>query len=172
MQIPVLSQPASIAFGVFLVVLGCSFAYKSYMAIVKGRLLIWQGWLPFTLVSPFVNHLPPGKNSLLKYKEAMWIHVIMGPVFFVLTILCVAAGVDYIGFPGTDAINSAMTGGKLGAAPAITFNKQRGYTFPILPRAAAHFGKLMGGKIGLNQKDSLYDANGQTDEDRRKQAGY
>jgi hypothetical protein len=156
-----MNQPQSIAFGVFLVLLGCSFGYKCYQALIKGRLLIWRGWMPFTLASPFVNHLPPGKNSLLQYKEAMWIHVIMGPMFFFLSVLCIAAGVDYIGFPGTEVVNSAMTGGKLGAAPAIVFNKRTGYAFPFFPHAVAHFGKLLGGKIGIDKKQQLYDSNGQ-----------
>lgn len=160
MSIPILSTPQSIAFGVLLIVLGISFGYKCYQALIKGRLLIWRGWLPFTLISPFTNHLPPGKNSLLQYKEAMWIHVIMGPLFFLLTVLCIAAGIDYLGFPGTESVNSAMVGGKLGVAPAITFNKQTGYKFPIIPKAMAHFGKIFGGKVGLNQKDALYDAAG------------
>ncbi len=161
MLLPDMNQPQSIAFGVFLVLLGCSFGYKCYEALIKGRLLIWRGWMPFTLASPFVNHLPPGKNSLLQYKEAMWIHVIMGPMFFFLSVLCIAAGVDYIGFPGTEVVNSAMTGGKLGAAPAIVFNKRTGYAFPFFPHAVAHFGKLLGGKIGMDKKQQLYDSNGQ-----------
>jgi hypothetical protein len=161
MLLPDLSTPQSIAFGVFLVVLGCSFGWKCYQALIKGRLLIWRGWLPFTLVSPFINHLPPGKNSLLQWKEAMWIHVIMGPMFFFLALLCIAAGIDYIGFPGTEAINTVMTGGKLGAPPAIVFNKRTGYAFPFFPHAVAHFSKLLSGKIGLDKGHELYDNNGQ-----------
>jgi hypothetical protein len=159
MLLPDLNQPASIALGVFLIVLGCSFGWKCYQALIKGRLLIWRGWLPFTLISPFVNHLPPGKNSLLQWKEAMWIHVVMGPLFFFLMVLSIAAGIDYVGFPGTEAVNSAMTGGRLGAPPAIVFNKRTGYAFPFVPHAVAHFSKLLGGKIGLDKKQTYYDSD-------------
>jgi hypothetical protein len=79
-------------------------------------------------------------------------------MFFFLMVLCVAAGIDYIGFPGTEAVNSAMTGGKLGAPPAIVFNKRTGYAFPFFPHAVAHFSKLLGGKIGLDKKSQYYDS--------------
>ena len=84
----------------------------------------------------------------------------MGPMFLILLILCIAAGVDYIGFPGTETVNNVMVGGKLGVAPALTFDKRSGYRFPFIPRAGAHFGKLLGGKVGMNKKDELYDSDG------------
>jgi hypothetical protein len=152
---PVLSTQQSIAFGVFLIILGLSFAYKGYEAMVKGKLLIWQGFLPFTMLSPFINHLPPRKNSLLKYKEGMWIHVIMGPLFLLLTVLFIAAGGDFVGYPATDNLNFFLTGGRLGAAPMLMFSKRTGYQFPFGPRLATAFGKMMSGKIEMKGKDRM-----------------
>ncbi|HEY9684162.1 MAG TPA: hypothetical protein V6C86_21460 [Oculatellaceae cyanobacterium] len=169
---PELPMPQSIAFGVLLIIVGASFGWKTWNALIKGRMLVWYGFLPFTIVSPFLTHLPPGKNSLVKWKEAMWVHVVFGPIFFCIMVLSIAAGIDFIGFSGTQTLNDLLTGNKLGAPPAITFSKTRGYQFPFIPRASAHFGKLFGGKLGLKDKDKLYDTNGQTEDDRSKQSGY
>jgi hypothetical protein len=81
----------------------------------------------------------------------------MGPLFFCLFVLCVCAGVDYVGLPGTKLLNDAMTGGKLGVAPAITFNPRTGYTFPIVPRNLALLAKALSGKMNLDKKQQLYD---------------
>jgi hypothetical protein len=171
-MMPELSTPQSIAFGVLLIIVGASFGYKTWQALIRGRMLVWHGFLPFTIVSPFLTHLPPGKNSLVKWKEAMWVHVIFGPVFFIVMVLCIGAGIDFVGLPGTQTLNDLLTGNKAGAPPAIVFSKRTGYQFPFIPRASAHFGKLFGGRIGLNDKDKLYDTNGQTEDDRSKNRGY
>ena len=149
--------------GVILIVLGFSFFYKSWVALIKGRMLYWDGFLPATIVSPWVVHIPPKnlEKSLTKYKEAMWVHVIMGPVFFITAILSLGAGIDMVGLPGTKMINLAFSGGREGAPPAIIFDPRTGYRFPIIPRAATQLSKIFGGKIGLSAKDQLYDSSGQ-----------
>ncbi len=147
--------------GAILIVLGFSFFYKAWVALVKGRMLYWDGFLPATIVSPWVVHFPPKnlEKSLTKYKEAMWVHVVMGPVFFITAILSLGAGIDMVGLPGTKMINLAFSGGREGAPPAVIFNPRTGYRFPVIPRAATALSKVFGGKIELGQKDRLYDSD-------------
>jgi hypothetical protein len=159
-MIEILQDPVwSKVVGVILIVLSFSFAYKTYLALIKGRLLYWDGFLPATILSPWILHLPPKnpKNSLSKYKEAMWVHVVMGPVFLISSLLCLGAGIDLIGLPGTRMINLAIAGGKEGRPPAIVFDKKSGYRFPIIPRTANQLGKMFGGKIGLAKDQQLYE---------------
>ena len=148
--------------GVVLIILGCSFFYKTWVAMIKGRMLYWDGFLPVTIVSPWIVHFPPKnpEKSLTKTKEAMWVHVIMGPVFFVTAVLSMGAGIDMVGLPGTKMLNLAFAGGREGAPPAIIFNPRSGYRFPIIPRASQQLAKIFGGKIDLQAKDALYDESG------------
>lgn len=128
--------------GVALILLGLSFAFKFYLAGIRGKVLIWQGLLPLTVLSPLITHLPPGKRSLLKYKEGMWVHIFVAPIFLVLTILCLAAGSDLVGLPGTEMLNLAVNGGNESAPPAVLFSKAKGYHFPILARAGKKLHKI------------------------------
>ncbi len=68
--LPELTRSQAIALGVALFLLGGSFAWKGYNALVKGRMLIWKGFLPFTIVSPFVTHLPPTKTRCCNIRRA------------------------------------------------------------------------------------------------------
>ncbi len=147
--------------GVVLIVLSGSFAYKTYLALIKGRMYYWDGFLLGTIVSPWIVHLYPKnpKKSLTKHTEAMWVHVIMGPVFLITALLCLGAGVDLIGLPGTKMLNYAIAGGKEGQPPAVVFDAKTGYRFPIIPRTATHLSKVFGAKIGLNKKDELYSSD-------------
>jgi hypothetical protein len=154
-MIPAMSTPVSIAVGVFLMVLGCSFFYKAVIATVKGRVDYWAGFLPFTILSIFVLHLPKGKNSLVKTSEGLWVHAIMSPLFFICALFCLVAGAEYAGLPGTQVLNIALSGGKFGHPDSVVFNKRTGFRFPIVARNAPTFMKLFNSQMGLSEKDAL-----------------
>jgi len=149
---------SQIALGVFLLLLGISFAYKAFLAIIRGKMSYWEGFLPFTILSPFTVHLPGTKNSLIKSTEGLWIHMIMGPVFMIASILCLAAGADLAGLPGTLTVNWILSGGK--NSQEITFNRHDGFRFPIIARVGPQLQKLFASNIGLGEKDVLYKNNG------------
>jgi hypothetical protein len=145
--------------GIVLMVLGVSFIYKAYLAMVKGRLKYWDGFLPFTIVSPFILHLPTSKRSLVKETEGLWVHFIFGPIFMFTAVLCICAGADIAYLPGTATLNLVLNGGKAGA-DKITFDRHYGYKFPILAKAGPVFAKLFASQAGLQNKEKLYENNG------------
>jgi hypothetical protein len=125
-----------IALGLLLVVLGCSFAYKFFLATVFGRVSYWTGFLPLTLLSPFFIHIPGSKRSLIRYSQGLWVNLLMGPVFLILSVLLIAAGIDIAGFPGTDSLNFLLNHGEKGRSPSIIFDKTHHvYRFPFLDRS-------------------------------------
>jgi hypothetical protein len=123
-MIPQMSEPVALVVGIFLMVLGVSFLYKAYQAGIQGRLMYWEGFLPFTLISPFLLHLPAGKRSLVKPAEGLWVHAVMAPIFGVIGILMLAAGADYTGLPGVATLNVAMNGFKWGRSDSVVFNRR------------------------------------------------
>ena len=125
----------NILLAIVCIMLGLSFAYKAVLAIFLGRTQVWTGFLPITLISPLFIHLPAGKNSLIRTSHGIWNHFILGPLFFFISVVLFATGADQLGLPGAEAVNYVFTLGKVGAAPAITFDRQRGYSFPIFKRA-------------------------------------
>jgi hypothetical protein len=155
-----LSDPLwSKVIGSVLIILGLSFAYKSYLALVKGRVLYWQGWLPITLISPWLVHIPPKdpKNSLSQYNEAAWVHAIVGPLFVATSVLCLAAGTDLVGLPGTKMLNLAITGGRPGASDFLTFDPKTGYHAPGLNRTGISLSRIFNRQMGLDQEKKYYD---------------
>ena len=48
-----LPDSAQIIVGVVFMLLGCSFMYKAFLAMIRGKLTYWDGFLPLTLLSPF-----------------------------------------------------------------------------------------------------------------------
>ncbi len=159
-MLPSMSPPVALVFGIFLMVIGISFAYKTYVAGIQGRVMYWEGFLPFTLMSPFLLHLPGGKKSLIKPAEGLWVHAVMAPIFMVLSILCFAAGADYAGLPGVSTLNVAMNGFKWGRADSIIFNRRTGYQFPIIPRSAKTLAKIFGAKMGEKEDEKYSQDNG------------
>ncbi|MBZ0187932.1 MAG: hypothetical protein K8F91_16920 [Candidatus Obscuribacterales bacterium] len=137
-----LPTPAYWAIGAFLIVIGLSYCYKGWNATVLGRCYYWAGFLPFTLVSPWFIHLPPGKNSLVKVREGILCHVFLGPLFFISAIICLLVGTDMIGLPGTDTANFILNAGNSGKAPAIIYSPPLRYNFPIVARAGKQINKI------------------------------
>ncbi len=153
-----MSPQASLAVGILLMLLGASFFYKAGVAAIKGYVQYWAGFLPLTLVSPFLIHLPARKNSLIKKAEGMWVQTVMAPAFFVIGLLCAISGAEYAGLPAVDTMNMALHGGKVGD-PVISFSKTRGFAFPLLVRSSPALAKLFNVHIDLGVEQELVPRN-------------
>jgi hypothetical protein len=127
---------SSTILGIVLMVLGLSFLYKCAVALFFGKTSYWEGFLPFTIVSPLLIHLPAGEKSLIKTAHAWWVHVTLGPIFFFVSLLCLASGADQLGLPGTESVNYVLTLGREDVPPAVIYDRGTGYKFPIFKKAA------------------------------------
>lgn len=138
-----LSEPIPrFAFGLVVLVLGISYMYKGWNACVLGRFNYWSGFLPITMISPWLTHLPPGKRSLIKRKEGMLAHMFVGPSFFICGLLCICAGCDFVNLPGTKTLNLILNGGDPNKPTAVSFDENTGrYAFPILVKSGGKFYK-------------------------------
>jgi len=136
--------------------LAISFAYKCYRASVEGKLTYWQGFLPISLVSPLLVHVPAKEGTLVKETTGMWVHLIMGPFFLILSVVLMAMGADLAGFAGTDTLNLILGGGNPLAPPSIVYNKNYNFSFPILQRTANKFIKSVNSySVPIQDKDKL-----------------
>jgi hypothetical protein len=138
--------------------LGVSFLYKAVIALVKGRMEYWTGFLPLTMISPFLIHLPGSKNSLIKFAEGMWVVAVMAPVFTVLSVLCTLSGAEYAGMPAVENMNSALHGGNDGTA-VIAFSKTHGFAFPLLAHTSPALKRVFDSSINLDPKQELTPRN-------------
>ena len=152
------SPQASLAVGILLMAVGVSFFYKAIIALVKGRVEYWTGFLPLTIISPFLIHLPGSKNSLIKCAEGMWVVAVMAPLFIVLSVLCSLAGAEYAGMPAVESMNSALHGGTDGTA-VIAFSKTHGFAFPVLAHASPALKNVFGSAINLDSKQEIVPRN-------------
>lgn len=135
-----------------LLALGGSFLYKAVLAIFWGRTRYWHGFLPISLVSPLFIHLPSSPRSPVKTTHQWWVHIVLGPLFLFLGLGCLASGADLLGWEGTKCVNSLLTlgqdhvkdkDGKVRAVrPLIVFDRERGYSFPMVKRLRKHFVKV------------------------------
>lgn len=132
-----LSNPiARIAVGLEVFALGVSFVWKGWCGCVLGRFNYWSGFLPITMISPWLTHLPKGERSLVKTKEGMLAHVFIGPSFFFCSVLFLCAGADLLGLPGTNTLNSIINGFDSSKPVAVSFDSTTGrYAFPLLSKA-------------------------------------
>lgn len=158
--IPSMAPQVAIPVGVVLLLLAASFMYKAILATARGRVVYWDGFLPLTIISPWIVHIPGTKKSLLKSAEGLWVHAIMAPLFFISAFLCFVAGLEYCNFPGADWINLAVHGGKLGGAPLVMFDKQRGFRFPLLIQGKDRLAKIFSVEIPEKEKDKMSKNNG------------
>ena len=149
---------AQIVLGVLVMILGVSFGWKAFQAMVKGKLKYWEGFLPFTLISLFALHGPSGKRSLVKETEGLWVHMVMGPIYLITSVLVICAGADLANLPGVSTLNLVLNGGKAGTA--VSFDKKYGYKFPIFARAQPIFKKLFSSEADLKNGDKLYENHG------------
>lgn len=143
--------------GILLMLMGCVYIHKGYMAFIKGKMWYWQGFLPFTLISPWVCVLPPKENSLIKVKEAMWVHAFFGPIFFFSAVVALSCGADLANLPGTKTVNAGFTYFLPDKTPFIVFTK-RNYNvqFPAIVSNSKKLAKLFfGNTLGLKSQDDL-----------------
>jgi hypothetical protein len=148
----------TIVIGIIVILLGISFAYRFIRASVLGKVNYWAGFLPISIVSPLLIHIPPppsppvgkrstgvhpvtGKRSLIREATGFWVHIVMGPIFLILSILFLTAGFDLVGLPGSETLNLILNGGNRLAPTAVTYDKRYTFQFPIFVRALKKFGK-------------------------------
>ncbi len=144
--------------GLLVLVLGCSFAYKCFQAAVLGKMTYWSGFLPLSVFSPLFTHLPAAKNSLVKETSGLWVHLLMGPIFFIISILMLCAGADLVGLPGTDSLNYIINGGDQDAPLAVTYDKRYTFRFPFLVRAGTKLGLYLNNvQFAIRDKDRMAD---------------
>lgn len=141
--------PLTMFGGLLLLALGGSFFYKFCQASFIGKVSYWTGleqfgWLfaPLTtLVTPLLCHTPPSDKTLIRAKTAAWVQLFWGPIFFLLSIMFMTAGADFVGGavskgearPGSQAMNWLLTFGRP-TEQAIVYVPPFGYKFPILKK--------------------------------------
>lgn len=146
----------NIFIAVMLMILGLSFAYKCYLAAFAGKVWIWPGFLPLTLVSPVFTHLPPNKKSFVKVVQAPWVHIVWGPFFFLASLALTAWGADRLGLPGSQSINMLLTFGKPDAPKALYYDPAaHTYRFPLGARIGKRAFKFLTSPMKTDKKHKL-----------------
>lgn len=149
--------------GAFLFVLGLSYGYKFFLSAIQGKVDYWAGlesfgwyFVPMTvLITPLLVHTPARDTNLIKTKTAGWVHLFWGPVFFLLSLMMMVAGADFMGLPGTKFMNMVLTFGRTDVPPAITYQPPFTYKFPILKKARRTVFKILTADIQFDKKKSL-----------------
>src|SRR5438552_3899623 len=128
-HIPLTDGQQHIVLGLIFLILGCTFSYKFWQAAVLGRVWYWAGFLPLTIISPWIIHLPPRNKAktLTKQMQGIWVHIFFGPAFFICALLTLTGGADMLGFGGTEFVNNVLSMGKGGQS--IIFNDHLGPGF-------------------------------------------
>lgn len=154
----------TIVIGLVIVLIGCSFTYKFYLASIQGKCAYWTGFLPLTVISPWLIHIPNmSKRSLTKEAQGLWVHLLMGPIFLICAILCFAAGTEIMGLPGIQTLNWVLAGGSPTRAPAVAFDTRNGFRFPFLLRSKDTLGtRISKVKLFVKKGDEMLpdDQNG------------
>jgi hypothetical protein len=146
-----------LAIGMVIVILGISFTYKFYQATLLGKCTYWTGFLPITMISPWLTHIPStSKRSLTKTAQGLWVHLLMGPIFLICAVLCFAAGTEIMGLPGMNTLNWVLNGGNTGRATCVAFDKHSGFRFPFLKRSSEVIGKRISKvQLGIKAGDEM-----------------
>ena len=166
---PEMIEPLKMVGGFLLIMLGFSYGYKFYQASFYGRVAYWSGledfgvwnlfswvFIPITnFLTPLLVHGQSKESNLIKTKTAGWIHLFWGPVFFLLSLLFVVAGADFMGLPGTRLMNIVLTCGNPAVPPAITYSPPFTYKFPILKKARKQLFKILTADIYVDKNKSL-----------------
>lgn len=153
-------EQLGIGLGVFLMLLGLGYLFKAYVAIAQGRFWYWTGFLPLTVISPWLIFNPPDdrkSNAIAKSKDTIWAPLFFGPVFTVLSVLCVSAGADLANLPGTSTTNRVLTSWTSDKTPVIVFDKKHyKMQFPAVVKTANKLTSLIFGvKMNIHEKDKL-----------------
>jgi hypothetical protein len=173
--------------GAALFCLGMSFAWKFYQAAMNGKVEYWAGlqnfgflFAPITLfISPLFCHLPYNpQNSLISTRQTLWVHLVFGPVFFVLSLMCMTSGADLIGLGlgnegggASNSLNYVLTLGNPAVPPCIVYTPPRSqaffdigtYRFPFVKSATKKIIRFVCTTIPTDKKNSYnpYERNGE-----------
>lgn len=144
-------------------VLGIFYGYKFFLASFMGKMHYWAGleafgwyFVPMTVfVTPLLCFTAPSEKNLIKTRTAGWVHLFWGPVFFLLSLMMLVAGADFMGLEGTRFMNLVLTCGRTDVPPAITYQPPFTYKFPILKKARKTIFRLLTQDIYMDKKKSL-----------------
>jgi len=164
-MIPSMNPQVQFGVGVALIVFGLIYFYKAIVATVRGKVRYWQGFAPFTLVSPWIVVLPSSEKSLIKNAEGLWVTCIMAPLFFLSSFFCIIAGTEFCGWPGADLFNQACNGGKYGNS-FVLFDKRQGFHFPFWDRSWPRLAKMFSTKVDKKHDDEFETNSGSLDDAR------
>lgn len=160
---PALVEPLTMVFGVLLICLGLIYAYKFFEASVFGKYTYWDGLRPFgwyfipltILVTPLLAIGKPSEKNLIRTKNAGWVHLIWGPAFFLLSLMMLVAGADFLKLPGTQLMNTVLTCGRHDIPPAITYQPPFTYKFPLLKKARKTVFKILTADIKTDKSKAI-----------------
>lgn len=150
--------PAWYVIGALFVLLGLSFVYKGWNATVLGRIHYWSGFLPFTLISPWLIHIPPRdvKKSLVKQREGLLCHMFIGPLFFMTAMPFLILGADLLSNGnGTSFANLVLNAGDKSKPAAIIYKPPVFYSYPIAGRAGKKIEKIFQTQIYEDENKKL-----------------
>lgn len=175
--------------GVALICLGLSFFWKFIDAALNGRVKYWAGLEAFgggmigfmlslglfhfitVFLSPLFCHLPSNpEKSLIKTKQALWVHLFFAPIFFVLSLMCMTSGADMIKLPGSTTLNYVLTLGRTDIPPCIVYSPpdskypMGSYSFPFVKKATKVVLRFLVTAIPTDKKNSYnpYEKNGES----------
>jgi hypothetical protein len=168
--------------------LGVSYFWKFFQAAFLGKISYWSGlekfgflFLPITyFISPLLIHLPyDPKKSLIAEKQQLWVHLVFGPVFFVLALMCCTSGADLMNLPGSTSLNTILTLGRTDVPPCIVYTPPfpghpiGDYRFPFIKKATRTVIKALTLKIPMDKKDSYnaYDQRADVDTEQYSKFG-
>ena len=151
--------------GIVLIIFGGGYLFKAFVAVFQGRIWYWDGFLPLTIISPFLVFCPPNErkaNAIAKVKDALWAPIFFGPVFLILGVVMMSAGADLANLPGTSTTNRVLTCWTSDKTPVIVFDKKHyKMQFPAVVKTANKISRMFfGGVINVQEKDKLLPAGG------------
>ena len=164
MNIPIHQFPLWVwtVLGVLSIVLSLSFLYKSWTATVLGKCHYWDGFLPLTIISPWLIHFKgSSENSLIKTKQGMVCHILVGPLLFFTALPLMVMGLDLTGLNGTGYTNLVLNLGSARQEPAIIYSAPISYRFPIIASSRVCLERMLNtnieqepGKVLLPRSDT------------------
>lgn len=158
-------EQLGLAFGVILMIMGAGYLFKAFVAIAQGKIWYWSGFLPLTVISPWLIFCPPNERKekgIAKVKDAIWAPIFFGPVFTILGIVCLSAGADMANLPGTATTNRLLTSWTSDKTPVIVFDKKHyKMQFPAAMKTAGKISKLIfNTQADIKEQDKLLPTGG------------
>ncbi|MBY0358945.1 MAG: hypothetical protein K2W82_13150 [Candidatus Obscuribacterales bacterium] len=149
--------------GAVVFIIGAIYAYKFFQAAIFGKVNYWAGLEQFgwyfapltTFITPLFCFTPDNGKSLIRTRHAAWVHLLWSPVFFLLGLAFMVAGADFMGLPGSSAMNAILTLGRNDVPPAITYAPPFSYKFPFLKKVRKSLFKLVTTDIPWDKKNAL-----------------